>query len=158
MEVVRQEGSKLLSASFIREVEYLDWVSNVVIVKKENDKWKMCIDFTNLNKVCLKDNFPLPSIDHLVDGSARKKTFIIEEGLFCYRVMLPGLKNAGATYQRLIGRRLEVYVDDMLLKSGTMKEHVRKFSEAFTVLRAHNMKLNPEKCAFGVGLANFWVS
>ncbi|KAA3474445.1 protein SRG1 [Gossypium australe] len=48
------------------EIEYPDWVTNMVMVKKANDKWRMCIDFTNLNKACLKDSLPLPSIDHLV--------------------------------------------------------------------------------------------
>ena len=67
---VRQETSKLLKADFVREVHYPDWLSNVVMVKKTNGKWRMCIDFTDLNKACPKDSFPLPSIDRLVDASA----------------------------------------------------------------------------------------
>ncbi|KAA3474446.1 protein SRG1 [Gossypium australe] len=91
-------------------------------------------------------------------GDHEKTTFIIEEGLSCYQVMPSGLKNAEATYQRLVNRifreqirrGVEVYVDDILVKSATMEEHVQNLSEAFAILRAHNMKLNPEKCAFGV--------
>ncbi|XP_012435397.1 uncharacterized protein LOC105762021 [Gossypium raimondii] len=103
-----QEVDKLFSTSFIREVVYPDWVSNVVMVKKVNEKWRICIDFTNLNNACPKENFPLPSIDCLVDASAGHKfmsfidafssynqilldqgdqertTFITKEGLFCY--------------------------------------------------------------------------
>ena len=67
---VRQETDKLQKADFIREVHYPDWLSNVVMVKKASGKWRMCVDFTDLNKACPKDSFPLPSIDPLVDASA----------------------------------------------------------------------------------------
>ena len=67
---VRQEIAKLQKAYFIREVHYPDWLSNVVMVKKASGKWRMCVDFTDLNRACPKDNFPLPSIDRLVDASA----------------------------------------------------------------------------------------
>lgn len=63
-----EEVGKLLDAGFIREVKYITWLSNVVMVKMSNGKWRMCIDFTDLNKACPKDTYPLPSIDGLVDG------------------------------------------------------------------------------------------
>ncbi|XP_014493604.1 uncharacterized protein LOC106755889 [Vigna radiata var. radiata] len=65
---VDEEVGKLLEAGFIREVKYTTWLTNVVMVRKSNDKWRMCIDFTDLNKACPKDTYPLPSIDALVDG------------------------------------------------------------------------------------------
>ena len=70
--------NKLLAAGFIHEVYYPDWLANVVLVKKMNGKWNMCVDFTNLNNACLKDSFPLPRIDQLVDFTAGHKllTFI----------------------------------------------------------------------------------
>ena len=58
----------MLTAGFIREVYYPEWLTNVVLVKKENGKWRMCVDFTDLNKACLKDSFRLPRIDQLVDS------------------------------------------------------------------------------------------
>ena len=61
---------KLLRVGFIREVNYPEWISNVVLVKKANGKWRMCVDFTDLNKACPKDSFPLPKIDQLVDSTA----------------------------------------------------------------------------------------
>ena len=67
-QVVIEEVSKLLTAGFIREVYYLDWLANVVLVKKASGKWRMCVDFTDLNKACSKDSFPLPRIDQLVDS------------------------------------------------------------------------------------------
>lgn len=65
-----EETKKLVKAKFIREVQYPSWLSNVVMVKKSNGKWRMCVDFTDLNKACPKDIFPLPTIDLLVDSTA----------------------------------------------------------------------------------------
>jgi hypothetical protein len=66
----RNEVKRLLSVEVIREVTYLEWLVNTVMVKKANGKWRMCIDFTNLKKACPKDEFPLPRIDSLVDAAA----------------------------------------------------------------------------------------
>jgi hypothetical protein len=72
-EAIEKQVKELLEAGFIREVRYSDWVSNVVMVKKSNGKWRMCTDYTNLNKACPKDPFPLPCIDKLVDNFAGYK-------------------------------------------------------------------------------------
>ena len=84
-----------------------------------------------------------------------KTSFITSQGLFCYKVMPFGLKNAGATYQWLvnhmfhpqIGRNVVVYVDDMLVKSLEEERHLDDLQETFDTLRRHQMKLNPNKCA-----------
>ncbi|KAL0437827.1 UNVERIFIED_CONTAM: hypothetical protein Sradi_0490600 [Sesamum radiatum] len=94
----------------------------------------------------------------LAPEDQNKVSFIISEGTFCYVAMPFDLKNAGATYQRLvdkifcpqIGRNVEVYVDDMLVKSKKAEEHVKDLEETFSVLRKYKLKLNPTKCAFGV--------
>ena len=115
---IAEEVRKLLEAGFIREVYYPDWLANVVMVKKSNGKWRMCVDFTNLNRACPKDSCPLPRIDTLVDSTARhellsftdsfsgynqikmneedqdKTSFVTSQGLFCYKVMPFELKNA----------------------------------------------------------------
>ena len=67
------EVNKLLAANFIREVYYPEWLANVVMVKKANGNWRMCVDFTDLNNACLKDSFPLPRIDQLMDSTSRHK-------------------------------------------------------------------------------------
>ena len=127
-QAIAVEVTKLLMAGFIHEVYYLDWLANVVLVKKANGKWRMCVDFTDLNKACPKDSFPLPRIDQLVDSTAghklltfmdafsrynqikmdeedqEKTAFITSQGLYCYKVMHFGLKNAGATYQILVNK------------------------------------------------------
>jgi hypothetical protein len=71
VEAIAAEVEKLLKAQFIQEVYYLDWLANVVLMKKSNGKWRMCVDFTNLNKACPKDSFPLLRIDALVDFTSR---------------------------------------------------------------------------------------
>ena len=184
---INEEVGKLLHATAIREVEYPEWLANVVLVKKANGKWRLCIDFTDINKACPKDSFPLPRIDLIVDATAGhellsfmdafsgynqismdpedqgKTSFITAQGTYCYRVMPFGLKNAGATYQKLvnrmfqkqIGTTMEVYIDDMLVKSTTSDLDIAHLTEAFQILRSYNMKLNPAKCAFGVSAGKF---
>ena len=186
-QAITNKVNKLLSAGFIREVYYPDWLANVVLVKKANGKWRMCVDFTDLNKACPKDNFPLPRIDQLVDSTAghklltfmdtfsgynqirmaeegqEKTAFITSQGLYCYKVIPFGLKNARATYQRLvnkmfskqIGRNMEVYVDDMLVKSREELAHLDDLKETFSTFKQYQMKLNPSKCAFGVSSKKF---
>jgi hypothetical protein len=186
-QAISDEVGKLLTAGFIKEVYYPDWLANVVMVKKSNGKWRMCVDFTDLNKACPKDSFPLSRIDQLVDSTAghklltfmdafsgynqimmdkddqEKTSFITSKGLFCYRVMPFGLKNAGATYQRLmnkmfhnqIERNVEVYIDDMLVKTKDKNRHLNDLEETFKTLRQYRMKLNPSKCIFGVSSGKF---
>ena len=97
------------------------------------------------------------------EADQEKTSFVTSQGLFCYKVMPFGLKNAGATYQRLmnkmfarqIGRNVEVYVDDMLVKSLWEYEHLNDLQKTFDTLRAYNMKLNPSKCVFKVTAGKF---
>ena len=163
---IAEEVRKLLEAGFIREAYYPDWLANVVMVKKANGSWRICVDFTDLNKSCPKDSYPLPRIDTLVDSIARhqllsfmdafsgynqirmdesdqeKTSFVTSQGLFCYKVMPFGLKKAGATYQRLmnkmfahkIGRNVQVYVGDMLVKSMHEEDHLDDLRETFDTL------------------------
>ncbi|GJW23581.1 reverse transcriptase domain-containing protein [Tanacetum coccineum] len=179
---INDEVSKLVTAGIMREVHYHDWLSNPVMVKKSDNSWRMCVDFKDLNKACPKDGYPLPEIDWKVESlcgfpfkcfldaykgyhqiqmaeeDEEKTAFITNQGIFCYTKMPFGLRNAGATYQRLvdktfhgqIGRNLEVYVDDLVIKSRTEDEVVRDIEETFKTLRKINMKLNPKKCTFGV--------
>ena len=92
-----------------------------------------------------------------------KTSFVTSQGLFHYKVMSFGLKNAGATYQRLmnkmfvhqIGRNVQVYVDDLLVKSLHENDHLNDLQETFDTLQSYNMKLNPSKCVFGVTAGKF---
>ncbi|CAL2267229.1 unnamed protein product [Prunus armeniaca] len=171
------EVDKLKAIGFIREATYPVWLANSVMVRKAKGGWRMCQNYTHLNKACPKDSFPLPRIDQLVDAIAGHEllsfmdsysgynqifmdpadsehtAFIIDHKLYCYNVMPFGLKNAGATYQRLVNRIfakhigdiMEVYVDDMLENLALM----------FGILKDYRMRFNPTKCAFGVSSGKF---
>ena len=92
-----------------------------------------------------------------------KIAFITPKGIFCYKVMPFGLKNAGATYQRMItkmftlqlGKTVEVYIDDMVVKNILSEDHLRDLRSVLDTLRRHRLKLNASKCAFGVGSGKF---
>ena len=92
-----------------------------------------------------------------------KTTFITDRGIYCYKVMSFSLKNVGATYQRLVnknfaerlGATMEVYIDDMLVKSQMAADHVDHLKDCFFILNKYDMKLNPTKCTFGVTYGEF---
>ncbi|GAU46452.1 hypothetical protein TSUD_402190 [Trifolium subterraneum] len=187
MEAAEKAVKDLLEANFISEAKYTTWLSNVVLVKKSNGKWRMCVDYTDLNRACPKDSYALPCIDRLVDNSSgfkllslldaysgynqipmtvadrTKTTFITESGNYYYNVMPFGLKNAGATYQRMmnkvfreeIGDMLEVYMDDMIVKSHEEVDHTIHLQKVFEQARKFNMRFNPEKCTFGIRAGKF---
>jgi hypothetical protein len=147
----------------------------------------MCIDFTNLNKACPKDEFPLPTIDSLVDAVASlelmslldcysgyhqiwmkkeyepKTSFITPSGTYCYLRMPEGLKNVGGSFSRMtakvlhsqIGRNVLTYVDDIIVKSTKQENHIADLQETFANFRQAGLKLNPEKCVFGVKKGKF---
>ena len=186
-DVVRSEVAKLKQAGAIKEVFYPQWLANTVVMKKKTGKWRVCVDFTNLNKACPKDPFPMPRIDQLVDATVghprmsfldafqgyhqiplalddqEKTTFVTPIGNYHYKVMPFGLKNAGSTYQRMmtkmfepqLGRNIEVYIDDMVVKSKVVSKHVEDLTSIFGILRKHKLRLNASKCSFGVGSRKF---
>ena len=125
-EAVRVEVNKLKQAGAIKEIFYPKWLANIIVVKKKNGKWCMCMGFTDLNNVCPKDPFPIPRIDQLVDATVghlrmsfldvfqryhqiplalanqEKTAFCAPNGNYHYWVMPFGLKNTGSTYQRMV--------------------------------------------------------
>jgi hypothetical protein len=138
-EDARNEVKRLLSAGVIREVKYPEWLANTVMVKKSNGKWRMCIDFIDLNKACPKDEFPLPRIDSLVDAATSselmslldcysgyhqiwmkkedepKTSFITPSGTYCYLRMPEGLKNAGGSFSRMTAKVLHSQIGRNML-------------------------------------------
>jgi hypothetical protein len=177
------ELQRLENAGFIREIKASTWVSNPVIFPKKNmEVRRMCVDYTSLNKHCPKDPFPLPHIDQIIDatsGCARlsfldaypgynqiklkkedeeKTAFITPYGVFCYQVMPFGLKNAGATYQRMmqnclrsqIGRNIQAYNDDIIITTRKEGVLIIDLKETFDNLDRYKLKLNPTKCSFSI--------
>ncbi|PNX89864.1 gag-pol polyprotein [Trifolium pratense] len=147
----------------------------------------MCVDFTDLNKACPKDPYPLPNIDRLIDGAsgcnmpsftdayygynqirmnpmdAPHTAFMSDTCNYYYNVMPFGLKNAWATDQRLmdrvfaeqIGKNLEVYIEDMVVKTMEEGEHDQDLADILNLVRKYYMRLNPAKCSFGVQVGKF---
>ena len=184
---VRDEVRKLKQAEAIKEVFYPEWLANTVVVKKKSGKWQVCVDFTNLNKACPKDPFPMPRIDQLMDATAghprmtfldtfqgyhqiplvlddqEKTTFMTLIGNYHYKVISFGLKNAGSTYQRMmtrmfepqLGKSIEVYIDNMVVKSKVVSERVGDLGIIFDIFRKHKLHLNASTCSFGVGSGKF---
>ena len=152
------------------------------MVPKKEKSWRLCVDFKDLNKAFPKDPFPLPRIDQIIDATAghdslcflhaysgyhqikmaesdqAATTFITPYGPFCFNTMPFRLKNAGATYQRMIqtcletqiGKTVEAYVDDVVIKTRHVKSLIDDLRLTFDNLRTYDIKLNPEKCLFGV--------
>ena len=147
----------------------------------------MCVDFTDLNKACPKDPFPMPKIDQLVDATVghprmsfldafqgyhqiplaldnqEKTTFVTPIRNYHYKVMSFDLKNAGSIYQRMmtrmfesqLGKNIEIYIDDMVVKSKMVSEHLGDLQAIFEILRKYKLRLNASKCSFDVGSGKF---
>ena len=147
----------------------------------------MCVDFTDLNKACPKDPFPMPKIDQLVDATVghprmsfldvfqgyhqiplaledqEKTAFVTPIENYHYKVMPFGLKNAESTYQRMmtrmfeseLGKNIEIYIDDMVVKSKMVSEHLGDLQAIFQILKKYKLRLNASKCSFDVGSGKF---
>nr|GEX99539.1 reverse transcriptase domain-containing protein [Tanacetum cinerariifolium] len=153
---IQAEVQKLVDAGIMREVYYHDWLSNPVMVKKHDGSWRMCVDFTDINRACPQDCYPLPEIDwkveslcgypfkffldaykgyhqiQLAEADEQKTAFHTGHGVYYYTKIPFGLKNAGATYHH------------------SEAEMVGDIEETFRTLRKINMKLNLKKCSFGL--------
>ncbi|XP_022026101.1 uncharacterized protein LOC110926690 [Helianthus annuus] len=182
-----EQVTELLNAGILRKVKYHTWVANLVMVQKHNGGWRMCVDFKDLNKACPRDCYALPEIDKKVDSLAsfrwkcfldcykgyhqvqmkeedeEKTAFRTDKGIYCYTKMPFGLRNAGATYQRLmdtifsedIGKTVEVYMDDLVIMSHEEETMLHNIQRTFDSLRSVNLKLNPTKCSFGMEEGKF---
>ena len=154
---------------------------------QKNEKIRICIDFHDLNEVCPKDEFPLPIMDVMIDNTfgfermsfmdgfsgynqikmyhddERHTSFRTPLGVFCYTVMPFGLKNTGATYQRVMNaifrehmrKTVDCYVDDIAVKSRTKGDHIADLKTVFEIMRAHQLKMNPTKSFLGVASGKF---
>ncbi|KAK1612371.1 hypothetical protein QYE76_036044 [Lolium multiflorum] len=189
LEEVKKEIEKMLAAGFIRPCRYAEWISSIVPVEKKDGRWRVAIDFRDLNRATPKDEYPMPVAETLINAAAGHKVlsfmdgnagynqiFMAPEdihktafrvpgavGLFEYVVMTFGLKNAGATFQRamnyifhdLIGKLVEIYIDDVVVKSVSMEGHLDDLRRVLDRTRKFGLRMNPKKCAFGVTAGQF---
>ncbi|XP_065033898.1 uncharacterized protein LOC135666260 [Musa acuminata AAA Group] len=151
---IQEEVDRLLAVGFIEEAKYPQWLSNIdqlVDATAGHARLSFMDAYSGYNQI----KMALEDREHTA--------FLTDQGIYFYKVMPFGLKNAGATYQRTvnkmfahqIGRNMEVYVDDMIVKSREAGTHLADLAEAFATLRKFGMRLNPTKCAFGVTSGKF---
>ncbi|GJZ85271.1 reverse transcriptase domain-containing protein [Tanacetum coccineum] len=158
-QAIQEEVEKLVDAGIMKEVHYHSWLSNPFMDGYPLPKidWKV-ESLCGFPFKCFLDAYKGYHQIKIAKEDEEKTAFITSQGIFCYSKMPFGLRNAGATYQRLvdkafrkqIGRNLDVYVDDLVIKSRTEDEIIRDIEETFKTLREINMKLNLKKCTFGV--------
>jgi hypothetical protein len=185
--IEKSKVQRLLDARFICEVQYPNWLVNVVMIKKKNGKWRMCTDFTDLNKCYPKDDFPLSRIDKVIDSVAgcetmslldcfsgyhqlwlckedeEKTIFIMPFDTYCYLRMPKGLKNVGPTFYRMmkailkdqVQRNVFTYINDIVVASRKKTTQIEDLAVIFTNMHREQLKLNPEKCVFGVQKGKF---
>ena len=192
-EFIIEEIRKLEAAGLVRGVLHPTWLANPVVVRKANGKWRLCIDYTDINKACPKDPFPLLRIGQIVDSTAgcdllsfldaysgyhqifmtkedeEKTAFLTSCGTYCFIRMPFGLKSAGSTFARVVQigfepqlhRNMEAYMDDIVVKTKDKATLIQDLEETFANLCKINLKLNLEKCVFGIPygkLLGFFVS
>jgi hypothetical protein len=189
LEEVKKEVEKILEAGFIRPCRYAEWISSAVPMQKKDGRWRVCMDFRDLNRATPKDKYLMPVAETLINTAAGHKilsfmdgntgynqifmapedihkiAFRVPEvvGLFEYVIMTFGLKNASATYQRamnyifhdLIGKVVEIYIDDVVVKSASVEGHLEDVWQVLQRTRRFRLKMNPKKCAFGVSAGQF---
>jgi hypothetical protein len=165
LEEVKKEIEKMLEAGFIRSCRYDEWISSIVPIQKKDGRWRVCVDFRDLNRATPKDEYPMPVAETLINAAAGNKIlsfmdgntgynqiFMAPEdihkiafrvpgavGLFEYMVMTFGLQNAGATYQHamnyiyhdLIGKLVEIYIVDIVVKSTSIGGHLGDLRQVF---------------------------
>jgi hypothetical protein len=156
------------------------FASPILLVKKKDGSWRFCIDFRQLNAITIKNTYPLPIVDELLDElhgakyftkldmssgyhqirlvpeDEHKTTFKTHHGHWEFRVMPFGLTNAPATFQAvrntifatLLRKGVLVFVDDILVYSATMSQHLQQLQQVFDILQHHKMFLNKSKCSF----------
>lgn len=178
-EALKQEIQTMLDADVIEESES-PWATNVVMRMKPNGKWRICVDYRRLNEITIADKYPLPLINDLLQDARgtmfmttidlqsgfwqinireedREKTaFVTPFGMYQFKRMPFGLKNAPATFQRLINNfknglphiKILTYLDDIILISNTFEQHIEEIDQMFQQLGKFKLRANREKCRF----------
>nr|GEU82514.1 reverse transcriptase domain-containing protein [Tanacetum cinerariifolium] len=178
-QAIQEEVGKLVEARIIKEVHYHDWLYNPMMVKKHDGSWRMCVDFKDLNKACMKDGYLLPERDWKVESLCgfpfkcfldaykgyhqiqmekeddEKTTFITSQGIFCYTKMPFGVRNAGVTYQRLLDKAFHKHIGrnlEVYMDDLVIERRIEDeiVRDIEETFKTLNMKLNPKKCTFGV--------
>ncbi|KAL4580201.1 hypothetical protein LXL04_016385 [Taraxacum kok-saghyz] len=149
-EIVNKEVEELVQAGILRSIQFPKWIANPVLVKKGDGSMRMCVDFTDLNKACPKDSYPLPEIEQKIEalGGYKWKSFLDAYKGYHQRLV-------DKAFEKQIGRNIEAYVDDMVIKSKDDQDLLQDVEETLRRLQQIDMKLNPKKCVFGTQQGKF---
>nr|GEW56672.1 reverse transcriptase domain-containing protein [Tanacetum cinerariifolium] len=168
---IHKEVEELTRVGILREATHPKWVANLVMVKKSDGGWRICVDFTNINKACPKDCYPLPEIDWKVESLSgfclkcfldayigrsspfllrRRSLLLTKDALLFKKRRSNILKPVDKVFNDQVRRNLEAYVDDMVIKSTSEEDMLTDVKETFQRFQSINMKLNQKKCSFGV--------
>lgn len=183
--VAKEEVEKMLKSGVVRSSKS-PWSSPIVLVVKKDGGTRFCVDYTKLNKVTKRDQYPLPNIDQILrqvkgkkyfssldltsgywqikmnEEDIEKTAFTIDEGHFEFVVLPFGLTNAPATFQRYMNQLLrdikesKCYIDDILVFTDSWEEHITALRAVFEIMRKSNLRFKSSKCHFGMSSMK-WV-
>ncbi|KAM2127807.1 hypothetical protein ACFX1R_007669 [Malus domestica] len=179
-EKVKEEIERLVKAGFIRPAKYVEWLANIVPVLKAITKAvRCCVDYRNINGATPKDEYPMPMADLSINAVAKHKVLSFMDGNARYnqikmahedihKIAFRRLDHVGAyeylampfelmnaIFHDLIGQNMEVYIDDIVVKSKIEEQHLTDLRQALTRMRIHKLKMNPKKCTFVIRAGNF---
>eukprot|EP00253_Pinus_taeda_P003784 PITA_03784 len=160
MTSIEKEVRKLLQAKIIVPLRYYEWVANLVPIQKKNREIRLCVDFQNLNRASLKDNYSLPKMDNILQK--KKASFTSSSGTFMYAYMPFGLINVGATFQRAMDtafmgdqdKFVVVYLEDITVFSKIDEEHILHLKLIFKKCRRYGLSLSPNHSQFTLSEEN----
>ncbi|XP_070013590.1 uncharacterized protein [Nicotiana sylvestris] len=158
--LIETEVHKLIEVGFIREVKYPTWVSSIVPVRKKNGQIRVCVDFTDLNNACPKDEFPLPIPELMIDATTGYEAMSFMDGSSEYNQIRMAPKDeyltAFCTPKGIYCyKNVECYVDDLVVKSREKGDHMKELRILFELFRRYQHRMNPLKCVFGVTSGKF---
>ena len=140
---IKEEVTKQLKLWFIKPVHQVEWIDNIVPIKKKEGK--NVHKFRYLNKACPKDDFPLPHVDVLMDNTAGNVLMSFMDGF-----LATDQRMAIALLHDMMHNEVEVYVDDMIVKYKDRGGHIINLRKFFERIKKYRLRLNPQKCTFGV--------
>ncbi|XP_039683800.1 uncharacterized protein [Medicago truncatula] len=156
---IKEEIDRCLKCGFIRPARYVDWLANVVPVKKKNGTIRVCINFRDLNLATPKDEYPMPVAEMLVDSAAGFDYLSMLDGYSGYNQIFIAEEDIAKTAFRCPGAlgcyEWLVYIDDIVVKSSSEERHLEHLRQSFERMRRYGLKMNPLKCAFGVCAGDF---
>lgn len=158
---IKDEVTKKIEANTVRVTNYLTWLANIVPVLKKDEKIRISVDYRDLNKDSPKDIFSLLNFHILIDNCAKHELQSFFDCFAGYYQILMDENDAekisfSTLFHNMIHKEIEVYMDDVVIKSKKSSDHLDNLQKFFKRLQRYDLKFNPTKCAFGVPTESYW--